>query len=276
MHGEVDLHLHSDASDGLLPPGELARRAAKEGLRTIALSDHDTTAGLAEARAAAPAELELVPAIELTCRVRAGALGTVHVLGYGVDPASPELEAAGRRNRLAKRAQVRAIVDDLRARERIDLAWDEVAGGRPEDGYLGRHHVAGALVRRGLARSRGKAFRRYLKSERVPAVDVIPAAEAVAALRAAGGLVVLAHPTRIDLQHHLKPLLALGIDGLEAHRARQVAADRERILALAARHGLLVSGGSDWHGHHPEPPLGHWRPPPGALAPLLEAVRARG
>ena len=269
----IDLHLHSTASDGLLAPAALVRRAAKEGLGVLSLTDHDTTAGLEEAAWAAKDEgIRLIPGIELTCRVRAGALGTVHVLGYGVDPQAPALADVGRRNRAGKRAQVRTIVDDLRTQERVDIPWEEITAGRDEDAYLGRHHVAAALVRRGLARSRRKAFRRYLRSERVAEAEIVAADEAVAAIHAAGGISVLAHPTGLDLAKHLKPLLGLGLRGLECYRMRQAPAHRERLLRLAEQHGLLVGGGSDWHGHHPEPPLGTWRPAPPHLTGLLGAL----
>ncbi|RMG11661.1 MAG: PHP domain-containing protein [Planctomycetota bacterium] len=195
----VDLHVHSDASDGLLAPDELARRMRAAGCEVIALTDHDTTAGLASFAAAAP---HAIAAIELTCRVRPGPRGTVHLLGYGVDPEQPELVEVAAANRAAKRAQVRAILQRLAREEGIEISWEDLALGgaaRGEDAYVGRHHVAAVLVRRGHARTRLKAFRRFLSAERVPCAEVVPASEALAALQAAGGLAVLAHPTHDDL-----------------------------------------------------------------------------
>ncbi len=272
----VDLHTHSDVSDGLLAPEELVRRAAREGIGWLALTDHDTTDGVARAQAAAPAGLRVVPAIELTARVRPGPHGTVHLLGYGVDPASPRLAAAARHNRLAKRAQVTAILARLRAEERIDVPLAEVLGGRGEDAYVGRNQVASALVRRNHAQDVRRAFRRFLDAKRVPEVDAVPAEEAVAALREAGGLVALAHPTDRDLDEHLGPLARLGVEGLEVWRPRAVGHHLERVQRAAARRGLIATAGSDWHGRHPDPPYGTWKAPRAhELAPALARLTAR-
>jgi predicted metal-dependent phosphoesterase TrpH len=273
MGGDLDLHLHTTASDGTLDPSELVRRAASKGLSVIAVSDHDTVAGVAEAqRAGAATDVTVIPAIELTLRVRSGTRGTVHVLGYGIDLEAPALAEVSRRNRVAKRAQVRGTLERLREAEGVDISWDEVVGERGEDAYVGRHHIAAILLRRGLSRTRRKAFRRYLRNERVPPVEVVSAAEGMAALQAAGGLAVLAHPTELDLKHHVNPLVALGLRGLEAYRSRLTPAHQERILRRAERHDLLLSGGSDWHGHYPEPSLGHWKPPRAALERFVDQL----
>jgi predicted metal-dependent phosphoesterase TrpH len=234
-----------------------------------ALSDHDTTEGVAAFCAAAGPEVRVIPAIELTCRVRKGPLGTVHVLGYGVDPDAPALAEAGRRNRAGKRRQVSQILDHLRREERLDLPWDEVAGQRGDDAYVGRHHVAAVLVRRGVVKNRQKAFRRYLQSKRVPEVEVVSGEEALAAIHAAGGVSVLAHPNALDIDHHLRPLVRQGLMGVEVYRPRVGPRRQAKLEALAAKHELLVTGGSDWHGHHPEGPLGAWRPPAEPLGPAL-------
>lgn len=268
---DLDLHLHTTGSDGALTPAALLAQARGAGLARIALSDHDTLTPLPPG-ADATARPAVIPAIELTCRVRSGSAGTVHVLGYGVDPAAPALQEVARRNRLAKQAQVRAILSDLEAREGIDLPFAEVLGERPPDAYLGRHMIAAALVRRGKAKTRRKAFRRYLRSDRVPDLEAAPAEDAMRAIHAAGGLSVLAHPTKLDLAHHLAPLLRLGLRGLEVHRPRLIPAHAARLEERAARHGLIVTGGSDYHGHYPEPPLGTWRPPAACLEPFLLAL----
>ncbi|MCO5167230.1 MAG: PHP domain-containing protein [Planctomycetes bacterium] len=281
-HGTCDLHLHSDVSDGLLAPAELAARAARAGLTALALTDHDAVDGVAALRAAATQQvaggevrLEVIPAIELTARVRGGPQGNVHLLGYGLDPAAPRLAAAARHNRLAKRAQIEAILRRLAKDEQVHLGLDDVAPGRAPDAYVGRNQVAAALVRRGKAKTYRHAFQRFLGDRRVPPPAVVDAAEAVAALREAGALVVLAHPTHHDLDHHLAPLLALGLDGLEVYRPHAQGGLLERIERAAREHDLLVTGGSDWHGHHPDPPLGSWRVEPARIEAFLAAVRAR-
>lgn len=277
-----DLHLHSNVSDGLLEPAELAARAARAGLRTLALTDHDATDGLAGFASAAvqrvagvEVRLEVIPAIELTARVRGGPHGTVHLLGFGIDPAQRRLAAAARTNRLAKRASIEAILKRLARDEQIHLGWGDVAQGRGPEAYVGRNQVAAALVRRGQAKSFKHAFQRFLQDRRVSSPEVVDAAEAVAALREAGGLVVLAHPSHQDLDQHLPPLLELGLDGLEVHRPHAQGGLLRRIEAAAEAHGLLTTGGSDWHGHHPEPPLGTWRLVPEKVQAFLAAVRSR-
>ena len=253
------------------------QRATAEGHRAIALSDHDTTAGLAEAAAAARAlsgAPQLIPALELTAQVADA--GSVHILAYGIDLAAPALAAAAAYNRAGKRARMAAILAQLAEREGIRIDYEELAAGRGEDAYVGRHHAAAALVRRGLVKKRQKAFRRYLKDERVPSAEVVDAREGIAAIHAAGGVAVLAHPTGFDLKRHLKPLLAAGLDGIEVHRPRGALAHRQRVGELALRLGLLVTGGSDWHGHYPDPPFGQWSAPESILEPLLEAIAARG
>lgn len=273
----VDLHLHTLISDGLVTPRELVRRAASEGHRAIALSDHDTTQGLAEAAQAASEFAnapQLIPAIELTVQVPGQ--GSVHVLGYGIDPAGEELQAAAAENRAGKRERMHAILAGLRERERIEIDYDDLAAGRGEDAYVGRHHAAAILVRRGIVKTRQKAFRRYLKDAKVPEPQVIDAARGIAAIQAAGGVAVLAHPTPHDLKRHLKPLQRAGLDGIEVFRPRGAAHHRDRVARLAERDGLLVTGGSDWHGHYPDPPFGHWSAPERILEPLLAAIRARG
>lgn len=268
MKGGVDLHLHSTASDGAFTPEDVARRARNADLKTVALSDHDTTAGIA-AFEAAMGTLRVIPAIELTARVREGPSGTVHLLGYGIDLESELLQDVARRNRQGKRANIREILEGMGTHERIHLDWEEVAGGRDDDAYVGRHHIAGVLVRKGLVRTRQRAFRRFLGSNRVPPVEVVSAKEALDAIHAAGGISVLAHPTQEDLDRHLRPLVALGVQGIEIYRPRVMEHRQVQLGRHAEKHGLLITGGSDWHGHHPEKPLGDWRPPVVPLEPFL-------
>lgn len=271
--GSCDLHLHSTVSDGLLPPAELMDRAARAGIRTIALTDHDATDGLEALRAAAPPDVEVIPAIELTCRVKGGPQGTVHLLGFGLRPGAPRLEAAALMNRLAKRAQLDAVLRRLARDEQIHLTWDDVAPGRGPEAYVGRNLVASVLVRRGHARSYKHAFQRYLMNKKVPNAEVIDAAEAMAAIAEAGGIAALAHPTHHDLDHHLRPLLDLGLRAIEVYRPHAVGGLLARIEAAAREHALLTTGGSDWHGHHPDPPLGTWRLAPERVQAFLDVLR---
>jgi len=161
----VELHLHSTVSDGTLSPEELARRAAKAELELVALTDHDATDGVAAfAAAAAKLGVRAIPALELTARVLPSAHGTVHLLGFGVDLANPQLQAAARKNRLAKRGQVDGIFRRLAEEEGITLGLEDVAPGRPDDAYVGRNHVASELLRRGHAKTHKHAFERFLEA----------------------------------------------------------------------------------------------------------------
>jgi 3',5'-nucleoside bisphosphate phosphatase len=262
--GTIDLHVHSNVSDGLLSPVDLATRAARAGVKTIALADHDALDGLEPLRAAAgPLGVTVIPAIELTARVTQGAMGTVHLLGFALRP-SAKLEDVARRNRLAKRTQIDGILRRLAREDQIHLGWDEVATGRGPDAYVGRNQVASLLVQRGHAKSYRHAFQRFLDARRVPAADVVEMKEALEALRDAGAIVALAHPTHHDIDQHLRPLLDQGLDAIEAYRPHATGGLLAKIEARAVEHRLLVTGGSDWHGHHPDPPLGSW---------LLEAPR---
>ncbi len=270
----ADLHLHSLVSDGVAEPAEVVRRAAESGLHTIALADHDETKGYAAAlEAARAAGVTLVPAIELTARVEDRPDGTVHLLGYGIDPGHEALAAAALRNRLGKRAQIVGMLERLRELG-IPMADEEVGLDRTSDAYVGRNRIASALVVRGLAKNRLKAFKRYLNPGARAFVGpvVIPAADAIAAIHAAGGLAVLAHPTADDLDRRLGKLCEAGLDGIEVHRPRALGSLLERIERARERRGLLATGGSDWHGLYPGIPLGDWKVDEEKIRPFLERL----
>ena len=263
--------MHSTVSDGVVSPTALAARVRTVGLAVAALTDHDSTDGVVAFREAAVG-VRVIPGIELTCRVRQGDHGTVHVLGYGVDLEAPDLQRVARFNRMAKRAQIEAILADLPRTAGVTLTWDDVAEGRGDDAYVGRNQIARVLVERGVVKDRAKAFRRFLRNKHVPDVQVVQATEGVAAIRAAGGVAVLAHPTDHDLDRHLKSLIDVGVTGLEVYRPRAIGRRLERVLGVAERRGLWITGGSDWHGHAKDSHLGAWRAPPDALRPFLEAL----
>ncbi|HET8630247.1 MAG TPA: PHP domain-containing protein [Thermomicrobiales bacterium] len=270
--GPVDLHTHSTASDGTLAPARLVALAAARGLRVLALTDHDTTAGLAEAAAAAAEHgLRFVPGVELSTHVAAG---EVHVLGYFIAPASPALADALARFRAAREGRARTIVANLAAAG-APVAYErvvELAGGAT----IGRPHVARALVEAGHAASVQDAFDRYLVRGRPGYVEryrLLPP-DAVRLIREAGGVPVLAHPhSAADLDALLPDLLAAGLGGLECYYGDYDAAQRAALLALAARHDLVATGGTDFHG----PGLAHGLPLGGVAVPLgcVDALAAR-
>lgn len=247
----VDLHLHSTASDGVYAPAKLIELAATRGLSAVALTDHDTTAGLPEAAAAARVHgIEFVPGIELSARYGAR---LIHILGYWINPESLPLVRvlADQAARGAQRMQrIRSRLRDCGISiEDHDLA--DAAGSR-----VGRPHVARILVRRGLVRDHDEAFTKYL-GVGAPAFvehEALPAAEAIEAIRAAGGVACLAHPvwlgctSILELETVIRDLMTAGLRGLEVLHPAQSGEWAERCRALAEKLGLAMTGGTDFHG----------------------------
>lgn len=237
----VDLHTHSVHSDGTSAPEETVRRAHARGVEVLALTDHDTVGGCAAAaREARRLGLPFVHGIE----INTGEGDMVHVLGYGLDPACPALarrlsEFRGRRVERLKR-----IVERISAAG-VELRWEEIEGAET----LGRPHIADALRRKGVVRSRREAFQRFLSRGGAAYVESMGPSvrEAVEVIRAAGGWASLAHPGAFK-DGDLKGWVDQGLEGIEAFYPAHTAAQRGRFLELAARYGLVPTGGSDYHG----------------------------
>ena len=265
MH--LDLHLHTSCSDGALPPEAVVAAARRAGLDAIAVTDHDTTAGVEQARAAVGDDhLLVIAGIELSCELDGGEM---HLLGYGVDPAHPGLRAIAQRRASARRDRVVAIVERLRALG-IGITVPDVRV--PEgNASVGRPHIAEALVRLGRVRHPQEAFARYLADggpAYVPSRG-LAVADGIAAVAAAGGVSVWAHPALEDARS-FPVLRRLGLDGVEALRP-SLAPVASSALEVAAREaGLLVTGGSDWHGGNP--PLGSWYVTDKHVGPLLHRL----
>lgn len=274
----IDLHTHTTASDGTLAPAELVALAAAAAVTTLAITDHDTTDGLAAARpVAARAGIALVPGVELgTEDVR----GQHDLLGYFVDVDDAAFQALLATIRDHRHARAVAMVERLRALGApIDL--DDVlaiAAG----GALGRPHLARALVAAGWADDVGDAFHRYLGAggpAYAPRYRLSPA-EGCAAIRAAGGVPVLAHPTPPGrpwsdpkrLLAFLGPLADAGLGGLECFYPGYTARVSRWLVVLADHFGLVPSGGSDFHGpHRPQGVLGAVTVPPDTVERLAAA-----
>lgn len=244
----IDLHLHTNASDGALPPDELVARAAAAGLDLIAIADHDTTAGVGPAtRAAASSATRIIPAIEISASHRGR---DVHVLGYCVDPDAPGLADHSARARERRDARIREMIDHL---EELGVSVDYeavVAEAGPNAQALARPHLARVLWSQGHVSSVAEAFDRYIADDGpayVP-VDAIDVAGAIERIHEADGLAVWAHPPLPLLDGTLREFVDAGLDGLECYRPRVAPPDLNRLLNKAHQHDLLVTGGSDWHG----------------------------
>ncbi|MCP5360043.1 MAG: PHP domain-containing protein [Steroidobacteraceae bacterium] len=273
----TDLHLHSDQSDGRLTPAALVALAAAQGVRHLALTDHDTVAGLDHAAAAcAAAGLRFTPGVEATALWRGQ---SIHVIGLGLQPDEPVLSAHLAGLRQHRRQRLLAIGERLARRARLPDAPAIAARIGAETAVPTRTHLARALVEAGAATDLANAFRRLLGHGgpgHLP--EDWPALEAtVAVLRGAGAQVVLAHPHRYRLSGGALRALtgefaAHGGHALEVSLGNMARADLDRLAALARRHGLAASCGSDFHD-----PAMPWNTP-GRFAKLptdLEPVSGR-
>jgi predicted metal-dependent phosphoesterase TrpH len=243
----IDLHTHSLRSDGALSPVDLVLRAAARGVKIQALSDHDTLAGVAEAVATgARSGVRIIPATELNTESE---WGDAHVLGYFVDPADSALEDRLRWLRENRGRRVELMVEKLNALG-YAISLDrvlEIAQG----GALGRPHIAQALLEKGYVRRYDDAFVTVIAKDSpayVSRVGLTPI-EAVEPVRAHGGVPSLAHPGTVSgLDELLPKLVGGGLAGIEAYYPEHSPTFVARCLALARTHGLVPTGGSDFHG----------------------------
>ena len=245
---KLDLHIHSTASDGSCTPTEVVDRAIAVGLDVIALADHDTVAGVDEAvRAARGRRLDVIPAAELSSTYRGE---DVHVLGYFLDVNAPALESHAQRGRDRRAARMDRMIERLQ-RQGVHVTRNDVqARIASKDAAPARPHLAQALVAKGHAPSVAAAFQRLIGND-CPAyvpTEVATPEEVVEVAVAAGGIAVWAHPPGRLLRELLPRLVDAGLRGLEVFRPPGRSASVEVLNEAARRHGLLVTGGSDWHG----------------------------
>jgi hypothetical protein len=242
----IDLHCHSLASDGILPPADVMRAAAAAGLSAVALTDHDTTAGLAEARrAGAQLGVDVIGGCEFSVAVPWGEL---HLLGYFIEPGDVEIETflAGARTQRALRG--RDMVDRLNG---LGIAVSHEDLAREVDGAaVGRPHVARALLRGGHVHTAQQAFDRYLGRGKPAFVDKVlpPCADVAALVHRRGGVVSAAHLKLAGTRDHVTWLLQQGVDAIETRHPSHTADVRAKLTDLVLALGLARSGGSDWHG----------------------------
>lgn len=246
---KADLHMHSTASDGVFAPDELMKRAASLGFTHVALTDHDSMAGIPLAQEAAKAlGITLIPGVELSC----GAQKEIHVLGYGFDPADEALQTFCRERVRQREVRTAAMVERLRALGKpVEMARvKELARG-----VMGRPHVARALLEKGYVSSISDAFDRFLKPGKpayVPKEDV-KVSEAVRLIGNAGGLAVLAHPMELKMGDAMLESLigewkGQGLAGVEVYHPSAQNNHASFLLHLAQRENMLITGGSDFHG----------------------------
>jgi hypothetical protein len=266
MTGGVDLHSHTTASDGTLTPRELVRAAARRGVRVLAVTDHDSTEGLRDAidEAAQHPPLTIVPGLEINCDVPGA---EVHILGYYVDAEAAWFQDFLREQRVERAARVHRIAARL-AELGMPIDPAEVFA-LVNEGSAGRPHVAQVMVQRGYVTSVREAFDRYLHTNgpaNVPRKRLTPA-DAVRLIRRARGVPVFAHPGLADRDALIPELIEAGLLGIEAIYAEHSAAQTAHYKDLCRAHGLVATGGSDYHGErsgrtnqlgHPPVPMSVW------------------
>ena len=249
----ADLHLHTLFSDGTFTPEELAGHGARCGLAAMALTDHDTVEGCARMAAACRnLGIEFVSGAELTAELNGSEL---HILGYFLDGENPRLQTDLKKFQTVRQNRIHEMVARLN-RLNIPLRAESVFA-LANCHSPGRPHVGRALVQEGYCASLDEAFERFLKKNRPAYVPKfkISALDAIALVHLAGGLASMAHPGLNRSDEVIPALAAAGLDGLECFHSKHTAAMSQYYLEIAARHNLLVTGGSDCHGYSKGKPL---------------------
>ncbi|MCD7770068.1 MAG: PHP domain-containing protein [Oscillospiraceae bacterium] len=251
MNGQIDLHIHTTASDGTDSPRQVVELAHSLGLRAIAITDHDSVAGVVQAReAGAELGVEVVAGIEVSADYKGN---RAHILGYFIDPDSPALAPAVNWAVNERETRNEKIVGAMEA-DGFDISLDRLRAAYP-DAVLGRPHMAEWLMNKGYVSSIKEAFDRYL-GEGMPYYrprERMPMAQAMEVIAQAGGVPVLAHPFQYGYDEEeriafIRAVMAAGCRGLEAYYSEHSPAQRQWLMERAAEYGLKVSGGSDYHG----------------------------
>jgi len=270
----IDLHTHSNVSDGTEAPGAVMAAARAAGLDAVALTDHDSTAGWGEAAEAARGMgLVFVPGMEVSCRTVDGI--SVHLLSYLHDPAHPGLLAEIAKSRSARVSRAERMVERLA--EDYPISWEDVQEQVAPGATIGRPHIADALVAAGVVPTRSAAFANILtgRSRYFVAHYAPDPAEAVELIRAAGGVPVFAHPEasgrgRVVGEKTYHEMIDAGLAGLEIDHRDNPEAGRTYLRRLASEHSLLVTGSSDYHGTGKPNTLGEFTTDPAVLEKIGE------
>jgi len=262
----IDLHIHSRASDGTLSPAEIIALASSLNLGAIAITDHDSIAGSREALLCGiPDSLGFLTGVEISAEppLSYPGAGSIHILGYGFRLDDPELNRSLEKlqdSRRGRNPEIIARLNKLGIAIRIEEVEREAADGQP-----GRPHIAKLLIQKGVAKSMDDAFDRYLGNGKPAYVDKfrIESSQAIELINAAGGIPVLAHPCLLELERAeqledlLQEMMSMGLKGLEVYYPLNTPQQTRQYSDLAARHRLLMTGGTDFHGDiQPEIQLG--------------------
>jgi predicted metal-dependent phosphoesterase TrpH len=270
----VELHCHSTASDGELPPAELVPRALAQGITTLALTDHDTVNGLPELlEAARDTDLRIVPGVELSCHYEGR---EVHLLGYFFEHRDPDFLDLLLRMQEERRGRVHKILAKLEALG-VQLSYEEVQA-QSAGGTLGRPHVAKAMVARGVVSSMDLAFDLYL-GNRAPAYvgrSLLSLPDGIEAVRRAGGCSVLAHPGLLNDWAMVERIMHLPVNGVEVWHPSHNKASRKRSRRLGGRYQKVLSGGSDFHRPSGEHELGSSREVTEKVVTRLREAASKG
>ncbi|MCU1584720.1 MAG: hypothetical protein JWM49_1276 [Microbacteriaceae bacterium] len=274
MAGPIDLHTHSSVSDGTQTPAQLIAAAVDAGLGTVAITDHDSTAGWAQSLAAASGTgLTVIPGMELSTNYGPA---SVHMLAYLFDPDDARIRAETARIRDGRLHRAERIVERIGVD--YDLTWDDVLAQSVDGGTLGRPHIADALVAKGLVTDRSAAFESILhwKSGYYEKYYAPSPLEGTRMIVAAGGVPVLAHPAthgryRVIDERVIAELVDAGLFGLEIHHRDNTEDGKVRLYELAAKYDLVVTGSSDYHGEGKPNVLGENTTEPEALERIVAA-----
>jgi 3',5'-nucleoside bisphosphate phosphatase len=249
----IDLHTHSNFSDGTDSPAELINKALAAGVKIIGLTDHDSVAGIAQASAALRPGISLVPGAEISCQSEDGV--SVHMLGLLFDTANQDLISTMEKTRENRHGRMQRIIEKINEAG-IEISINDVLAELADGATLGRPHLADALVKKGVVKSRDEAFSQMLhnKSKYYVAHYSPTPAEAIKLIKAAGGVAIIAHPMashrgRTISYESFGDLITAGLDGVEVDHRDHSPDEKNALIELARENNLVMTGASDYHGN---------------------------
>lgn len=262
----IDLHTHTNKSDGTDSPRQLVNKAISLGVKVLGITDHDTTSGWEEAVQTVRGEIAVALGSEISCLTDDGI--SVHMLGLLFDGKNEEMATMLEETRDGRLPRMRKMIEKMRA-SGIDISMEDVEAARPHGATLGRPHLADAMVKKGIIKSRDEAFQGMLNNDSVFYVShAAPTpAQAIAVIRRAGGVAVIAHPFashrgQILKASHFQELVNAGLNGIEVDHRDQNPEERGMLREIAQELGLVITGASDYHGNGKLNSLGEYQTAP--------------